>query len=256
MEQNIIAVIWDFDKTLVDGYMQKPIFEEYGVDEIEFWKEVNSLPNEYQKQGIKVNRDTIYLNHFITCVNQGIFKGLNNEKLRSFGSKLSFYPGIPDIFQDLCNIVETNDDYKSFNIKVEHYVVSTGLTEVIKGSIVNDYVQSIWGCEFIEKPFKSSLEIKEYNPCQHDESEISQIAYAIDNTSKTRALFEINKGSNLHAEIDVNSKIKDEDRRVPFYNMIYIADGPSDIPAFSVVKIVVGKHMLYTLRGISEHLSK
>lgn len=57
---NIIAVIWDFDKTLVDGYMQDPIFEEYHVDASEFWKEVNALPEKYMKeQGVKVNRDLI-----------------------------------------------------------------------------------------------------------------------------------------------------------------------------------------------------
>ena len=63
---NIIAIVWDFDKTLVDGYMQDPIFEEYGVDPKQFWQEVNGLPEKYQKeQNVKVNKDTIYLNHFI-----------------------------------------------------------------------------------------------------------------------------------------------------------------------------------------------
>lgn len=64
---------------------------------------------------------------------------------------------------------------------------------------------------------------------------ISEIGYTIDNTSKTRAIFEINKGVPKHPEIDVNSKVPEELRRVRFENMIYIADGPSDIPAFSVV---------------------
>ncbi len=242
MDQNIIAVIWDFDKTLVNGYMQKPIFVKYGVDESAFWAEVNSLQSQYQKQGIRVNSDTIYLNHFITCVQQGIFKGLNNAMLREFGSELTFYPGIPDIFKELDEIVSKNEKYKPFNIGVEHYIVSTGLSEIIKGSIVNDYVKGIWGCEFIEKPIKSSLEIRE-NEKKSDGSDnvITQIAYAIDNTSKTRALFEINKGSNLFEEIDVNSRIVAENRRVPFENMIYIADGPSDVPAFSVVKSNGGK---------------
>lgn len=242
MEQNIIAIIWDFDKTLVNGYMQEPIFSKYGVDESAFWREVNELEPKYKAQGIRVNRDTIYLNHFITCVKQGIFKGLNNEALRDFGKELSFYPGIPDIFSELCNIVNTNEKYKEFNIAVEHYIVSTGLAEIIKGSIVNDYVKGIWGCEFIERPIKSELEIKEYvKEDETDEKKISQIAYAIDNTSKTRAIFEVNKGSNLFANIDVNSKISKENRRVPFENMIYIADGPSDVPAFSVVKTNGGK---------------
>ena len=83
--QNIIAIIWDFDKTLVDGYMQDPIFEEYKVNASEFWKEVNTLPGKYREEGVKINPDTIYLNHFINYVRKGIFKGLNNAKLKSYG---------------------------------------------------------------------------------------------------------------------------------------------------------------------------
>lgn len=60
--QNIIAIVWDFDKTLVDGYMQDPIFKEYGVDGSEFWREVNALPQKYKDEGVKINPDTIYLN--------------------------------------------------------------------------------------------------------------------------------------------------------------------------------------------------
>ena len=76
---NIIAVVWDFDKTLVNGYMEEPIFEHYGVDSSVFWREVNSLPEKYRvEQGVRVNPDTIYLNHFIHYAKKGIFKGLNH----------------------------------------------------------------------------------------------------------------------------------------------------------------------------------
>ena len=53
---NIIAVIWDCDKTLIDGYMQDPIFEEFNVDAHEFWEEVNRIPDEYKEKNIRVNR--------------------------------------------------------------------------------------------------------------------------------------------------------------------------------------------------------
>ena len=63
----------------------------------------------------------------------------------------------------------------------------------------------------------------------------------MDNTTKTRAIFEINKGANKHPEINVNARVAEEDRRIPIQNMIYIADGPSDVPVFSVVNHNGGK---------------
>lgn len=237
MLQNIIAVIWDFDKTLIKGYMQEPIFKKYNVNGYSFWKEVNLLHYEYRKQGINVNKETIYLNHFITCTNQGIFEGLNNNLLRELGQELEFYNGIPDIFTDLKNIVENDDKYKKHGILLEHYIVSTGLSEMIKGSKINEFVDGIWGCEFIETPIKSEIDIKEYKKdAAEDTGVISQVGYAIDNTSKTRAIFEINKGVNKFEKIDVNSKLPHNMRRVPIENMIYVADGPSDVPVFSVLK--------------------
>ena len=178
---NIIAVVWDFDKTLVDGYMQDPIFQEYKVEAKEFWKEVNSLPEKYmQEQGVLVNPDTIYLNQFIKYAKDGKFKGLTNQKLLEFGKKLKFYNGIPDIFEKTKKLIENNPKYKEYDIRVEHYIVSTGMTQVIRGSSVMPYVEHVWGCELIEGKDRDG------EPC------ISEIGYTIDNTSKTRALFEIN----------------------------------------------------------------
>ena len=81
---NVIAVIWDCDKTLVDGYMQDPIFEDKGIDAKSFWNQVNILPVELEKNGIRVNRDTFYLNYFIRCAHEknGKLYGLNNSDLR------------------------------------------------------------------------------------------------------------------------------------------------------------------------------
>lgn len=221
---NIIAIVWDFDKTLVNGYMQDPIFKKYGIDSGEFWREVNALPKKYmEEQGVQVNPDTIYLNQFIRYTREGKFKGLNNAALREYGKELCFYKGIPDIFEKTQKLISDNTSYKDYDIKVEHYIISTGMTEVIKGSSVKPFVEAIWGCEFIEDDDAEGNRV------------ISEIGYTIDNTSKTRALFEINKGVRQRDGVRVNTKIAEELRRVHFKNMIYIADGPSDIPAFSVV---------------------
>ena len=220
---NIIAVVWDCDKTLIDGYMQDPIFEEYKVDPKAFWEEVNDAPAMYARQGVKVNPETIYLNYFIRKTKDGTFAGLNNARLREFGRKQKFYPGILDFFRTSRDLFNGDPRYQEYNIKVEHYIVSTGFAEVVRGTELSNYVENIWGCELIEEENAAGERI------------ISEIGYTIDNTTKTRALFEINKGIPKLEKIDVNTKIAKEKRRVQFENMIYIADGPSDIPAFSVV---------------------
>ncbi len=222
---NIIALIWDFDKTLVDGYMQDPLFAKYKINSKIFWNEVNSLPDKYEnEQGVRVNKDIIYLNHILNYVKSGKFNGLNNERLECLGKNIKFYPGVLDIFPKTINIIKTNSTFSEFNIKVEHYIVSTGLSQMIWGSPIAQYVDGIWGCDFIES----------INP-DTKEKELSEVVYTTDNTTKTRAIFEINKGVGQRDGIEVNSKLSEEMRRVPFKNMIYIADGPSDIPAFSLI---------------------
>ena len=246
-EQNIIAMVWDCDKTLISSYMQDPLFRYYDVDGKKFWAEVNALKARYAEQGISVNSDTSYLNHILTYVKAGLFKGLNNARLREFGKELVFYPGLPDFFGEIKKLIADDPQYKAFDIRLEHYVVSTGFAETIRGSSIAPYVDGIFGCEFIEDVLqpgfleggdtaglKSTAAAAELGLAAGPE--ISQVACALDNTSKTRYLFEINKGSNKYPDtIDVNSSIARESRRVPFENMVYIADGPSDVPAFSIL---------------------
>ena len=237
-------MVWDCDKTLISSYMQDPLFKHFNVDGGKFWKEVNALKAYYGKQGISVNSDTSYLNHILTYVKTGLFKGLNNALLREFGKELKFYPGLPQFFGEVKSLINDDEKYKAFDIRLEHYVVSTGFAETIRGSAIAPFVDGIYGCEFIEAPAQPGyLEVSSDVPSADAvpsvttaASEISQIASALDNTSKTRYLFEINKGSNKYPDtIDVNSSIARESRRVPFENMIYIADGPSDVPAFSIL---------------------
>jgi len=233
--QNIIACLWDFDKTLIPGYMQAPLFRRFGINEARFWDEVNALPEVYRKAGLIVSPDTIYLNHLITYVKSGHLKGLSNALLEEIGAELVFNPGLPGFFQKIKDHVAGRPDYQKHDIRVEHYIISTGLGAMIRGSAIAPYVDGIYGCEFIEEPMPQGyLEQPEFELVLG--KEISQIGMAIDNTIKTRFIFEINKGCNRNPEISVNSNIRHEDRRVPFENMIYVADGPSDIPVFSVVK--------------------
>ena len=242
--QNVIALVWDFDKTLIPGYMQDPIFSAYNIDDRAFWREVNALPAYFQQFGVALHPDTAYLNHLLTYVQHGRMPGLTNQRLRELGAQIRFHPGLPDFFQRIRAGLENDPEAQRFELRLEHYIVSTGLKEMIEGSAIRPYVNGIWASEFLESPpgpgfdpdATLNLDAPQRGEALFPVHEISQIAVAYDNTSKTRALFEINKGSNTNPSIQVNSKMRDEDRRVPFQHMIYIADGPSDVPAFSVMR--------------------
>lgn len=241
--QNVIAILWDFDKTLIPGYMQDPVFEAYGIDGAAFWREVNRLPALLRGEGVRVHPDTCYLNHLLTYVHHGRMPGLTNARLRQLGAQIAFHQGLPDCLEALKQEAAKIPDAERFDLKVEHYIVSTGLREMIEGSAIRPFVEDIWASEFIEAPPPPGYDAGPTREAPAPQAGglfqvegISQIAVAYDNTSKTRAIFEINKGSNKDPGIDVNATMRAEDRRVPFQNMIYVADGPSDVPAFSVIR--------------------
>jgi len=234
--QNVIALIWDFDKTLTPAYMQEPLFAHYGVDGAQFWNEVDHLPEFHRKHGLeRVSRDTLYLNHMLTYVRHGRFKGLNNAKLRELGGEIGFFEGIPAFFQAIRDRVAANPTFKAFRVEVEHYVISSGLIQMILGSRIAPHADGVWGCDFVETVPPPGYLGGTQQALIEEHNRITDIGYVIDNTTKTRAVFEINKGVNKDTSIDVNAKVAPEDRRVPFQHMIYVADGPSDIPVFSVV---------------------
>ncbi len=231
--QSVIAVVWDFDRTLSPRYMQRPLFDAYDIDEGAFWAEVQALPAYYARAGIRVQPDICYLGHLLSYVRAGRLPGLTNAKLRELGATIQFFPGVPEFFDRLAAEIDA-PEFKEGDLEpeIEHYVVSTGLAEMIRGSAIADRLEDIWASEFIEQPASPGKDLAE----TPEEGEISQIAGFLDNTTKTRALFEINKGVNRSRSVTVNDTIPEEERRVPFRNIIYVADGPSDIPSFSVVK--------------------
>jgi hypothetical protein len=233
--QNIIACVWDFDKTLIPAYMQVPLFRRYGVDEGTFWAETNALAENYKRRGYNISPEISYLNHLLTYVLAGKMPGLSNKILRECGAEIALYPGLPKFFASSRAWVKSKPEYAKHDIQLEHYVVSTGLAEMIRGSALAPELDGVWACEFIENPLQPGFLRQKEMPLEAA-AEIAQIGVMIDNTTKTRAIFEINKGTNRNPAIDVNAKVTPEDRRIPLQNMIYIADGPSDVPSFSVVK--------------------
>ena len=186
--QNIIAVVWDFDKTLSPQYMQKPIFDAFQIKEGPFWKEVQALPDYYRRIGVHVQEDSCYLGHLLSYVKHGRMPGLTNARLIELGRQIQLFPGLPEFFDRLKMVID-RPEFKDGDLHLEHYIVSTGLEAMIRGSAIADRVEGIWASVFIEEPAPPGLE----SSAVPGESPISQIAGFLDNTTKTRALFEINK---------------------------------------------------------------
>lgn len=248
--QTVIACIWDFDRTLIEAYSQDVLFDEFGIEGTKFWDEVNNLKDTYAERGIRVAEDTAYLGHMITYAKAGLMPGLSNEKMRELGAKIRLNPGVPEVFALTRAIPESDARFRSHGITLEHYVVSTGVRALIEGSAVGPHVDGIWANDFIEEPLPPGY--REHLPEPETDSIISQVGYMIDNTSKTRAVFEINKGVNMSDQIDVNTQMAESERRVPIPNMIYVADGPSDVPVFSVVGRSGGQNLaVYSTSGSS-----
>jgi hypothetical protein len=127
---------------------------------------------------------------------------------------------------------------------------------MILGSKIAEHTDGIWACEFVEHRFPPGYLKQKPMDMDDEEVTIQDISFIIDNTTKTRAIFEINKGVNKIREIDVNTNIPKEDRRIPFRNMIYIADGPSDVPVFSLVNQNGGRTFGVYSRGSKEEFAQ
>ncbi len=250
--QTVIAFLWDFDRTLIPDNMQGPIFDEYGVDEAQFWQEVEGLVEYHRSQGEVISRDMAYLIHILTYVEAGIFGDLTNAKLRELGARLEPCPGIPEFFEASRAHVQEVPEFAAEGITVEHYVVSTGIRPMIEGSPVAGYIDGIWANSFISHPAPPGYLDRLAVP--GEDGLIKYVAEPIGHTSKTRAVFEINKGVNKNPTVDVNARMSETQRRVPLRNMIYIADGPSDVPVYSILNQYGGKTLgVYNLEPRSNH---
>lgn len=221
MVQNTIAMVYDFDLTLSPHYMQDPIFRKFGVNGDDFWKEKNGWAAKLEEDKIHVQIDTLYTALLIKkCKSGQPFAGLTRADLRKLGGEITLFPGLPDFFQRTKDYVEKNPKFAKKDIRVKHYVASTGIREMLLGSAIAPYMAAIEACDFV-----------------YDENGVPEAtAFVMTHAEKTGVAFRINKGCYDDPKIDVNSSMPDEKRPVPFKNMIYFGDGPSDIPCMSVIR--------------------
>ena len=208
--RSIVAIAYDFDGTLAPGNMQERDFiPELQMGTGEFWNETKSLAQKHDMDEILA-----YMYLMLRKANEQEVK-IDVASFRSFGAKLNFFPGVTTWFD------RVNRYAAEKAIQVEHYIISSGLREMILGTSIAENFRYVFASSFM------------YD--QHDVARWP--ALAVNYTNKTQFLFRINKGiQNCWDNSSINKFTNEIDRRVPFQHMIYIGDGETDIPAMKMTR--------------------
>ncbi len=217
MNQPIVALMYDFDRTLCTKDMQEYGFiPEIGMDAGSFWRQVNTLTDE---QGM----DNILAYMFLMvemCKEKKV--PITRKKFNDLGKGVQFFDGVDTWFERI------NEYGKALGVRIEHYIVSSGLKEIIEGTEIAPYMKKIYACEFMYD-YTGSIQWPKF---------------AVNYTAKTQFLFRINKGvltiDSTSAE-KLNQFTPENDRRIPFRNMIYIGDGLTDVPCMKLVRVNGGQ---------------
>jgi 2-hydroxy-3-keto-5-methylthiopentenyl-1-phosphate phosphatase len=212
--QNIIAIVYDFDGTLSPGNMQEEtIFKAYGIDKKKFWSKSQALVirRGYEKT----------LAYLKLLIDDPVFKKrpLTKRKLREFAKHVPYYPGVNEGYFDQMNaFLRSLPEVREAGITLEHYIISSGLQEILEGVSIRKYFKKIYACEF---DFQSGRPVFP--------------KLVINDTNKTQFLFRINKGKFRLSE-SINEHMPERERRIPFRNMIYVGDGITDVPSMTVTQ--------------------
>lgn len=209
MKQPILAICYDFDKTLSPDDMQaQGYIQSIDYEVADFWKESNKLASDND-----MDQNLAYM-YMMRDKSRGKVL-FTKETLRKDGSKVQLFPGVRTWFDRI------NEYGKSKGVIVEHYIISSGLKEMIEGTEVADKFKKIYASSFY------------YN----DVGEAVWPAQVVNYTNKTQFLFRIEKGVLDVNDQEVNSFFEPNQYRVPFRNMVYIGDSDTDIPCMKLVNI-------------------
>lgn len=223
MEKPIIAIMYDFDKTLTTKDMQEYTFiPKLGMSAEAFWQKADVLA---QAQGM----DSIlaYMKLMLD-ESRNHAQPIRRSDFVSLGKNLEFFPGVISWFAAL------NTLGSSMGLEIQHFIISSGLREIIEGSAIGKEFKRIYACEYF-----------------YDENGVATWPkLSVNYTAKTQFLFRINKGVlDVHEDKALNAYTAESERSVPFSNMMYIGDGLTDVPCMKLVKQNGGKSIAVYAKG-------
>ncbi len=203
----VLAICYDFDKTLSPTDMQAQGFiQSIGYDVENFWKESNKLASDNE-----MDQNLAWM-FMMSKGSHGKFV-FNKNTLKEFGSKVELFPGVKSWFERI------NKYGEKHGVEVEHYIISSGLKEIIEGTVIADKFKRIYASSFY-----------------YDADGVAVWpAQVVNYTDKTQFLFRIEKGVLDVNDQQVNTFFKPNELRIPFRNMVYIGDSDTDIPCMKLV---------------------
>ena len=225
----VLAICYDFDKTLSPDDMQaQGYIQSIDYDVSEFWHRADMLSQENE-----MDSNLAYMYMMVDGARGKIL--FNKNTLMEYGSKVKLFPGVEEWFERIRNYG------KNAGVKVEHYIISSGLKEMIEGTSVAKAgaFEKIYACSFL------------YN----DRGEAVWPSQMVNYTNKTQFLFRISKGVLDVNDPGVNDFFAPDQIRVPFRNMVYIGDSDTDIPCMKLVNSY-GGHSIGVYDPVRQDKSK
>ncbi len=216
MEKCKVAIMYDFDKTLSPKDMQEFSFiPSLGIeDAADFWKQVGKFTDKNKMDPI-----LSYMYMMLRKANE-TDQPIRREDFVKLGQEVKLYPGVLEWFGRI------NQFAKEIDLEVEHYIISSGLTEMIEGTPIAKEFKKIYACKY----------------CYNASGVAIWPATVVNYTTKTQYVFRINKGVlDENNDVDLNKSMPEEEKRIAFDRMIYIADGITDVPCMKLVKQFGGK---------------
>jgi len=210
-EMPIVAMMYDFDKTLCTKDMQEYTFiPSISESAKSFWSKTDEVA---KKEGMDPILTYMYM---MIRLSKDRHSPISRDVFVNAGKDIKLFPGVTTWFDRMNKFGEEH------GVKIEHYIISSGLREIIEGSSIANCFKEIYACEF-----------------HYDENGTADWPkLAVNYTNKTQFLFRINKGMlNLGDTGNINAYTPEDERRIPFRNMIYIGDGMTDVPCMKLVNL-------------------